>query len=57
MEPIVLLGFIAVVYGGYVSVMELAGDISVLLRLKKIRSAGQEFRLKPHVKKMARLYG
>lgn len=60
MEPIVALGLIVVGYGGYVSVMDLAGDVSVRLRRRSGRAGertGQrKLRLEPPVKKMAGMH-
>lgn len=60
MEPIVLLGLIAVVYGGYISILDLLEDVSVLLPRRAVKIAEQGGRrqrsLKSPIKKMARMY-
>lgn len=43
MEPMVLLGLIAVAYGGYVAWLDLRKDVSALFPL---RAAGQDGRMK-----------
>ena len=61
MEPIVLIGLVAVCYGGYESLMDLWGDVmSALLprrsaRESRIRARGER-PLQAPVKKMAGLY-
>jgi len=55
MEPIVLLGLIAVGYGGYVALQDLAADLSVLFPHKS-RESVRERCLQPPVKKMTGLY-
>jgi hypothetical protein len=60
MEPIVLIGLIAVCYGGYIAVTDLWEDISALIPrrvIKENRLCGRrEASLQPPVKKMAGLY-
>lgn len=59
MEPIVLLGLVVVVYGGYVAAMELLEDISVLFprRARSIRTGrSRELGRKPCIKKMAGMH-
>jgi hypothetical protein len=58
MEPIVILGLIAVVYGGYVSIIELCGDISALLpgRAARTSTGRRERLLKLPIKKMAGMH-
>lgn len=60
MEPIVLLGLIAVVYGGYISVLDLREDVSALLPRRAVKVAEQgshrERSLKSPIKKMAGMH-
>lgn len=61
MEPIVMIGLVAVCYGGYVAWMELWADISVLLPRRRVARenricARRERGLQTPVKKMAGLY-
>ena len=60
MEPIVLIGLVVVCYGGYVSLMELWGDVSALLPRRAAREnrvrIRREASLQAPVKKMAGLY-
>lgn len=52
MEPIVLLGLICVVYGGYVAATDWLGGSEAAVR-RAVRTVGQRKGLKPPVKKMA----
>jgi hypothetical protein len=60
MEPIVLMGLIVVVYGGYAALMDLWGDLSVCFPrqsvkvVERCRHRGRE--LKPSIKKMAGMH-
>ena len=60
MEPIVLLGLIVVVYGGYVALLDLREDVSVRFprRVAKVAErCGQRGRdLKSPIKKMAGMH-
>ena len=60
MEPIVLLGLIAVVYGGYVALLDLWEDLSVCFPRQSTRIAGRcsgrSSVLKSPVKKMAGMH-
>ena len=55
MEPIVLLGLIVVVYGGYVTVMDWLGGSGQPVR-RVLGTVRQRRSLKAPVKKMAGLY-
>ena len=60
MEPIVLMGLIIVVYGGYVALSELLGDMSVCFPRQSARVAERcscrKGGLKSPVKKMAGMH-
>ena len=60
MEPIVLMGLIVVVYGGYVALEDLGKDLSVCFPRRAARIAdrcSQRGRnLKPPIKKMAGMH-
>ena len=60
MEPIVLIGLVAVCYGGYLSLVDLWRDVSGLLPRRATREnrvcACGERRLQTPVKKMAGLH-
>jgi len=60
MEPIVLLGLIIVVYGGYVALMDFLGDLSVGLprRIARVAERSEHRRpdLKSPIKKMAGMH-
>ena len=60
MEPIVLMGLIIVVYGGYVSFLDLAEDLSVCFPRQSAGIAGRcscrRSELKSPVKKMAGMH-
>ena len=60
MEPMVLLGLIAVGYGGYVEWLDLQKDVSALLPLRVARQEGRmkagERRLQSPIKKVAGVY-
>jgi len=60
MEPIVLLGLIAVVYGGYISILDLLEDVSALFPRRTVKVVKQgsrrECSLKPPIKKMAGMH-
>jgi len=57
MEPIVLMGLIIVVYGGYVSITDWLQGLSGRVELKRraAKSAGQRERLKPFARQMVRM--
>lgn len=57
MEPIVLMGLIVVVYGGYVSIADwLHNSLSGELNRRVSRSSGLVEHPKPLVKQMARMH-
>jgi len=60
MEPMVLLGLIAVAYGGYVAWFDLRKDVSALFPLRAARRDGRikagKRRLQSPIKKMAGMY-
>ena len=60
MEPMVLLGLIAVAYGGYVAWLDLRKEVSALLPLRAARRDGRtragERRLQSKIKKVAGVY-
>ena len=60
MEPMVLLGLIAVAYGGYVAWLDLRKDVSALLPLRAARRDGRtkagKRRLQSPIKKVAGVY-
>ena len=60
MEPMVLLGLIAVGYGGYVAWLDLRKDCSALFPLRDARQDGRmkagERRLQSPIKKVAGVY-
>jgi len=58
MEPIVLMGLIIVIYGGYVSITDWLQGLSGMIKLKRraVKTAGQKERLKPFARQMVRMY-
>lgn len=59
MEPMVLLGLIVVVYGGYVAWLDLRKDVSALLPIRTKREGRARVRegyLQSPIKKVARVY-
>jgi len=58
MEPIVLMGLIIVVYGGYVSITDWLQSLSGTIKLKRrvAKTTGQRERLKPFAKQMVKMY-
>lgn len=60
MEPIVLMGLIVLVYGGYGALQDLRRDLSVSIPHRVGRLAGHFMRrerdLKPPIKKMAGMH-
>ncbi|GFE59796.1 hypothetical protein AOG2_03840 [Geobacter sp. AOG2] len=60
MEPMVLLGLIAVAYGGYVAWLDLRQDVSALLPVRPARKERHakvgERRLQAPIKKVAGVY-
>lgn len=58
MEPIVLMGLIIVIYGGYVSLMDFLQSLSGMIKLKRrsAKSAGQREQFKPVARHMVKIY-
>jgi len=56
MEPIVLMGLIVVIYGGYVSIMDCLQSLSGMLNRRVTRGAGQRKSPKLFAKQMVRMH-
>jgi hypothetical protein len=56
MEPIVLVGLIVVIYGGYVSIMDCLQSLSGMLKRRVTRVAGQRKSQRLFARQMVRMH-